>query len=78
MWWTRSWPPAAGSPGWRSYWSGRVAWERSIYEMPGIGDPVASPAVPYPETWMIAQRRTDAILREALERYGVRVEFDSR
>jgi len=64
-------------PRWRSYSSGRVAWEKSIYDLLGIGEPVADPAVPFPETWMIPQWRTEQILRGALSRVGVQVEFGS-
>ncbi|MEU1607193.1 FAD-dependent monooxygenase [Micromonospora matsumotoense] len=64
-------------PRWRSYRAGRLSWEKSIYEMLGMGQPTASPAIPYPETWMIPQSRTEEILRGALGRLGVRVEYRS-
>ncbi|GAA2677211.1 FAD-dependent monooxygenase [Actinoplanes palleronii] len=64
-------------PRWRTYRAGRPAREKSIYDMLGIGQPVAGPAVPYPETWMIPQWRTEEILRDALRRLGVRVEYGS-
>jgi 2-polyprenyl-6-methoxyphenol hydroxylase-like FAD-dependent oxidoreductase len=64
-------------PRWRSYRAGRLAWEKSIYELLGIGKPVVDPAVPYPETWMIPQWRTEEILRHALSRLGVDVEYGS-
>lgn len=64
-------------PRWRGYSSGRVAWEKSIYDLLGIVESVADPAVPFPETWMIPQWRTEQILRDALSRLGVRVEFGS-
>ncbi|MDI6098727.1 FAD-dependent monooxygenase [Actinoplanes sp. NEAU-A12] len=64
-------------PPWRNYRAGRVAWEKSIYELLGIGQPAADPAVPYPETWMIPQWRTEEILRGALRRLGVEIEYHS-
>lgn len=70
---------AAGGrfPRWRSYRSGELAWEKSIYELLGTGDPVATTAIPYPETWMVAQWRTEDILRRALSEQGVEVEYGS-
>jgi 2-polyprenyl-6-methoxyphenol hydroxylase-like FAD-dependent oxidoreductase len=64
-------------PRWRSYRTGRVAWEKSMYELLGIDEPVADSAVPYPETWMIPQWCTEEILRRALSRLGVEVEYGS-
>lgn len=64
-------------PRWRSYRAGHLSWEKSIYEMLGMGQPAATPAVPYPETWMIPQWRTEEILRGALRRLGVQVEYRS-
>ncbi|GIF09135.1 FAD-dependent oxidoreductase [Actinoplanes siamensis] len=64
-------------PRWRSYRAGQVAWEKSIYELLGIEQPAPIPAVPYPETWMIPQWRTQEILTEALAQRGVRVEYGS-
>ncbi|WFE39295.1 FAD-dependent monooxygenase [Micromonospora sp. WMMD998] len=70
---------AAGGPfpRWRSYRAGRLAWEKSLYDLLGIGQPTASPGVPYPETWMVPQWRTEEILRGALRRLGVEVEYQS-
>lgn len=64
-------------PRWRSYRAGQLAWEKSIYDLLGIGEPVPDPAVPCPETWMIPQWRTEEILRDALTRCGVQVEYGS-
>ena len=64
-------------PRWRSYRGSRLLWERSIYELLGIGEPLADPTVPYPEAWMIPQWRTEEILRHALSRHGVEVEYSS-
>ncbi|MEU1752728.1 FAD-dependent oxidoreductase [Micromonospora matsumotoense] len=64
-------------PRWRSYRAGRLAWEKSIYEMLGMGQPTASQAIPYPETWMLPQSRTEEILRGALGGLGVQVEYRS-
>jgi 2-polyprenyl-6-methoxyphenol hydroxylase-like FAD-dependent oxidoreductase len=64
-------------PHWRSYRAGRLAWEKSMYELLGTDEPVADSAVPYPETWMIPQWRTEEILRRALSRLGVEVEYRS-
>ncbi len=40
-----------------------------------MAEPAARPDRPYPETWMIPQFRTEAILREKLAELGVEVEF---
>ncbi|BAL88091.1 putative FAD-binding monooxygenase [Actinoplanes missouriensis 431] len=64
-------------PRWRTYREGRLAWEKSIYDLLGTGQPVADPAIPYPETWMIPQWRTEEVLRDALRRHGVEVEYDA-
>jgi 2-polyprenyl-6-methoxyphenol hydroxylase-like FAD-dependent oxidoreductase len=39
---------AAGArfPRWRSYRGGRLAWEKSIYDLLGIAEPSPNPAVP--------------------------------
>lgn len=70
---------AAGArfPRWRSYRGAEPAWEKSIYELLGMAEPSPDPAVPYPETWMIPQWRTEEILRRALSRFGVEVEYGS-
>jgi 2-polyprenyl-6-methoxyphenol hydroxylase-like FAD-dependent oxidoreductase len=39
---------------------------------------VDDPAVPYPETWMIPQWRTEEILRQALFKFGVQIEYGSK
>lgn len=62
-------------PRWRSYSGAELRWERSIWELLGIAEPAARPDRPYPETWMIPQFRTEAILRERLAEFGVWVEF---
>ena len=68
---------AAGGrfPRWRNYRAGRVAWEKSVYELLGRGEPAATADVPYPETWMVPQWRTEEVLRRALARSGVEVEY---
>lgn len=70
---------AAGArfPRWRSYRAGEATREKSIYELLGMVDPVASAAVPHPETWMIPQWRTEDILRQELARLDVSVEYGS-
>jgi 2-polyprenyl-6-methoxyphenol hydroxylase-like FAD-dependent oxidoreductase len=70
---------AAGArfPRWRNYRGGRLAWEKSIYDLLGIAEPSPNPAVPYPETWLIPQWRTEEILRRALSAFGVQVEYGS-
>ena len=60
---------------WRSYDGAKLLWEKPIWELLGRGKPVATPARPYPATWMIPQWRTEDILRNALLDHGVEVEF---
>jgi 2-polyprenyl-6-methoxyphenol hydroxylase-like FAD-dependent oxidoreductase len=60
-------------PPWRSYRGGRLAWEKSIYDLLGTGPPTTDPAIPYPQTWMVPQWRTERILRDALLRLGTPV-----
>lgn len=62
-------------PRWRSYSGTRLLWEKSIFEMLGLGEPVADEATPYPETWMVPQSRTESVLRGELKRLGVAVEM---
>jgi len=65
-------------PRWRSYQGAELAWEKSIYQLIGIAEPRRQPSTPYPETWMIPQGRTEEILRAALRRLGVEVEYATR
>lgn len=65
-------------PRWRSYQGSELAWEKSIYQLIGISEPERQPSTPYPETWMIAQWRTEEILRAALSRLGIEVEYATR
>ncbi|MDB6077712.1 MAG: FAD-binding monooxygenase, PheA/TfdB family [Akkermansiaceae bacterium] len=62
-------------PHWRSYAGETLLWERSIWELLGREEPVASEETPFPETWMIPQSRTERILRERLAGYGVQIEY---
>ncbi|WP_431955408.1 FAD-dependent monooxygenase [Nocardia lijiangensis] len=62
---------AAGAPTpvLRAYLGGEFVGERRMAE------PVApTPAVPYPNLWTLGQSRTEAILRDRLAEFGVRVE----
>jgi len=62
-------------PRWRAYDGPKLLWEKAIWELLGRGKPVATPARPYPATWMIPQWRTEDILRNALLDHGIEVEF---
>jgi 2-polyprenyl-6-methoxyphenol hydroxylase-like FAD-dependent oxidoreductase len=67
----------AAFPRWRTYSAGQVAWEKSIYDLLGIGEPAVDPAVPFPQTWMVPQWHTERVLRDALSDRGVHVESRS-
>ncbi|WP_433684398.1 FAD-dependent monooxygenase [Nocardia sp. CA-119907] len=63
---------AAGAPApvMRAYSGGEFAGEHRMAE------PVEpTPAVPYPNLWVLGQSRTEAILRDRLAQFGVRVEL---
>ncbi|MEU0500742.1 FAD-dependent monooxygenase [Nocardia sp. NPDC005998] len=63
---------AAGTPApvMRAYFGGEFAGEHRM------ADPVEpTPAVPYPNLWVLGQSRTEAILRDRLAQFGVRVEL---
>jgi 2-polyprenyl-6-methoxyphenol hydroxylase-like FAD-dependent oxidoreductase len=62
-------------PRWRSYDGPKLLWEKAIWELLGRSKTVATPARPYPATWMIPQWRTEDILRNALLDHGIEVEF---
>ena len=57
-------------PRWRSYHGTELKWEKSIYQLLGMAEPAPRASTPYPETWMIAQWRTEEILRSKLSRLG--------
>ncbi|MFX0576471.1 FAD-dependent monooxygenase [Nocardia nepalensis] len=60
----------APAPVMRAYFGGEFAGEHRAAE------PVEpTPAVPYPNTWVLGQSRTEAILRDRLAEFGVRVEL---
>ncbi|WP_405165301.1 FAD-dependent monooxygenase [Nocardia sp. NBC_01499] len=63
---------AAGIPApiTRAYLGGEFVGERRIWEPI---DP--TPALPYPNPWMLGQSRTEAILRDRLAEFGVQVEL---
>ncbi|HEX4607194.1 MAG TPA: FAD-dependent monooxygenase [Urbifossiella sp.] len=52
-------------------------WDRSLAQMLGIQEPVATPDVPYPSAWIIPQWRTDEILCHRLTQLGGRVELST-
>ncbi|WP_369640598.1 FAD-dependent monooxygenase, partial [Nocardia sp. JMUB6875] len=64
-------------PKFRLYQGRDVVWERSVAEMLGAPGLVASPAVPYPETWLIPQWRTEEILHARLIELGGQVEWNT-
>ncbi|MBF6414443.1 FAD-dependent monooxygenase [Nocardia cyriacigeorgica] len=63
---------AAGAPApvMRAYLDGEFVGERRMSEP---AEP--TPAIPYPNGWMLGQSRTEAILRERLAEFGVGVEL---
>lgn len=63
---------AAGipTPIMRAYLGGEFVGERRMWE------PIEpTPALPYPNPWLLGQSRTEAILRDRLAEFGVRVEL---
>ncbi|VTR92234.1 pentachlorophenol monooxygenase : 2-polyprenyl-6-methoxyphenol hydroxylase-like oxidoreductase OS=Singulisphaera acidiphila (strain ATCC BAA-1392 / DSM 18658 / VKM B-2454 / MOB10) GN=Sinac_7191 PE=4 SV=1: FAD_binding_3 [Gemmata massiliana] len=70
---------AAGAPfpGFRCYAGEQVVWDRSLAQMIGIREPVATPGVPYPSAWIIPQWRTDEVLHNRLIRLGRNVELST-
>ena len=55
-----------------AYFGGEFAGQRRMAE------PVEpTPAIPYPNLWVLGQSRTEAILRDRLAEFGVRVELDT-
>jgi 2-polyprenyl-6-methoxyphenol hydroxylase-like FAD-dependent oxidoreductase len=64
-------------PNFRLYRGQEVAWERSVSEMLGAPPFSASPAVPYPDAWLIPQWRTEEILHARLVELGGRVEWNT-
>ena len=64
-------------PGFRCYAGDQVVWDRSLAQMLGIREPVATPDVPYPSAWIIPQWRTDEILHARLVRLGGGVELST-
>ncbi|MEV0246557.1 FAD-dependent monooxygenase [Nocardia sp. NPDC050712] len=65
---------AAGIPApvMRAYFGGEFAGERRMAE------PVPpTPAVPYPNLWVLGQSRTEAILRDRLAEFGVHVQLST-
>ncbi|WP_063063024.1 FAD-dependent monooxygenase [Nocardia violaceofusca] len=63
---------AAGTPTplMRAYLDGTLVAERRMSE-----PRAASPAVPYPNPWVLGQSDTERLLRDRLAEFGVRVEF---
>ena len=43
----------------RLYRGAEAVWTKPIYELLGLPELPATPAVPYPYTWLIPQWRTD-------------------
>ncbi|MFX0574540.1 FAD-dependent monooxygenase [Nocardia nepalensis] len=64
-------------PKFRLYQGSEVVWERGVAEMLGIPALSASAAVPYPDTWLIPQWRTEEILHDRLLELGGRVEWNT-
>lgn len=70
---------AAGEtfPPMRLYRGAEVVWTKPIYELLGLPEVAATPAVPYPFTWLIPQWRTDQILAARFVELGGTIEFDT-
>lgn len=70
---------AAGEtfPPMRLYRGAEVVWTKPIYELLGLPEVAATPAVPYPFTWLIPQWRTDQILAARFAELGGTIEFDT-
>ena len=68
---------AAGEafPPMRLYRGAEVVWTKPIYELLGLPELAAAPAVPYPFTWLIPQWRTDQILAARFAELGGIIEF---
>lgn len=68
---------AAGGtfPPMRLYRGAEVVWTKPIYELLGLPELAATPAVPYPFTWLIPQWRTDQILAARFVELGGIIEF---
>ncbi|MFD0000607.1 FAD-dependent monooxygenase [Nocardia sp. NPDC127526] len=64
-------------PEFRLYRGREVLWERSVGEMLGAPALSASPAVPYPQTWLIPQWRTEQLLHDRLAELGGRVQWNT-
>lgn len=71
---------AAGEPfpPMRLYRGADVVWEKPVYELLGLPELERSPAVPYPDTWLIPQWRTDQILAARFAELGGTIEFDTK
>ncbi|MUL74804.1 FAD-dependent monooxygenase [Mycolicibacterium sp. CBMA 226] len=59
----------------RLYCGTEVVWTKPIYELLGLPELTATPAVPYPYTWLIPQWRTDEILDARFAELGGSIEF---
>ena len=70
---------AAGEafPPMRLYRGAEVVWTKPIYELLGLPELAATPAVPYPFTWLIPQWRTDQILAARFAELGGIIEFST-
>lgn len=70
---------AAGEtfPPMRLYRGAEVVWTKPIYELLGLPELAATPAVPYPFTWLIPQWRTDEILAARFGELGGVIEFNT-
>ncbi|BBX92223.1 FAD-dependent monooxygenase [Mycolicibacterium boenickei] len=68
---------AAGEafPPMRLYRGTDVVWQKRIYDLLGLPELEPTPAVPYPDTWLIPQWRTDQILAARFAELGGAIEF---
>ncbi|RJO73609.1 3-(3-hydroxyphenyl)propionate hydroxylase [Nocardia panacis] len=64
-------------PKFRLYNKHAVVWERSVSQMLGTPPRAATRTIPYPDTWLIPQWRTEEILRARLIELGGRIEYNT-
>ncbi len=65
-------------PPFRGYSGSAVLWDRTIYRMAGFPELEPGPDRPYTQFWMIAQWKTEEILRDRFVALGGRMETGTR
>ncbi|MFI9508201.1 FAD-dependent monooxygenase [Nocardia sp. NPDC052566] len=64
-------------PKFRLYQGQEAVWERTVADMLGVPAPTATPAIPYPDAWLIPQWVTERILRERFLELGGSIEWNT-